>query len=43
MKTALAPAEAAIRPAAAGTMNCPKRFPVNRVDTAKALSSGTVS
>lgn len=42
MKTPPAPADAAIAPALAGTKNCPKRFPINRADTAKARSLATV-
>ena len=43
IKTALVPAEAASKPAAAGIRNWPRRLPVRRVETARALSSGAVN
>ena len=42
MNTPPAPAEAAIAPAAAGTINWPNRLPIKRADTASARSFGAV-
>ncbi len=43
IKTALAPDDAAKSPARAGTINWPRRLPVNRAETAIARSVGAVA
>jgi hypothetical protein len=42
-KTPPVPAPAARTPAPAGKMNCPNLFPIKRVETARARSSGLVA